>query len=131
MSLATTKLLVSENITQVTEVTPTQVTLNIVPEVSTIPVNFVLPITNSEDFIFTPYKDITSTNLQGALNEFADEVGVKKQNEEPSSYTEGDLWYDLDDNQLKLAREENGSVTFIPLLSADPDMDTLNGGDFV
>lgn len=131
MSLANTKLLVSENITQVTEVSTNQVTLNVVAEVSTIPVDFVLPVSTSEEFIFTPYKNIGSTNLQGALNEFADEVGVKRQNAEPSSYVNGDLWYDLDDNQLKVARYQNGSLTFIPLLSADPDMDTLNGGDFV
>ena len=131
MSLSATTVTVSEDRTSVSEITIGEVKLNIVPELSTVSVDFVLPETDSEKYIFSPYRDINSTNLQSALNEFANEVGVTKQNEEPVEYSEGDLWYDIDDNQLKLAREVNGSVVFIPLLSGDPDMDTLNGGDFV
>ena len=131
MSLSATTVTVSEDRTSVSEITIGEVKLNIVPELSTVSVEFVLPETDSEKYIFSPYRDINSTNVQSALNEFANEVGVTKQNEEPAEYSEGDLWYDIDDNQLKLAREVNGSVVFIPLLSGDPDMDTLNGGDFV
>jgi len=131
MSLSATTVTVSEDRTSVSEITIGEVKLNIVPELSTVSVGFVLPETDSEKYIFSPYRDINSTNVQSALNEFANEVGVTKQNEEPVEYSEGDLWYDIDDNQLKLAREVNGSVVFIPLLSGDPDMDTLNGGDFV
>jgi len=131
MSLSATTVTVSEDRTSVSEITIGEVKLNIVPELSTVSVEFVLPETDSEKYIFSPYRDINSTNVQSALNEFANEVGVTKQNEEPVEYSEGDLWYDIDDNQLKLAREVNGSVVFIPLLSGDPDMDTLNGGDFV
>jgi|11BtaG_2_1085332.scaffolds.fasta_scaffold10284_2 hypothetical protein len=131
MSLSTTTVTVSEDRTSVSEIAIGEVKLNIVPELSTVSVGFVLPETDSSKYIFNPYRDINSTNVQSALNEFANEVGVAKQNEEPVEYSEGDLWYDIDDNQLKLAREVNGSVVFIPLLSGDPDMDTLNGGDFV
>ena len=131
MSLSTTTVTVSEDRTSVSEIAIGEVKLNIVPELSTVSVGFVLPETDSSKYIFSPYRDINSTNVQSALNEFANEVGVAKQNEEPLEYSEGDLWYDIDDNQLKLAREVNGSVVFIPLLSGDPDMDTLNGGDFV
>ncbi len=131
MSISATTVTVSEDRTSVSQITIGEVKLNIVPELSTVSVDFVLPETDSEKYIFSPYRDINSTNLQSALNEFANEVGVTKQNEEPVEYSEGDLWYDIDDNQLKLAREVNGSVVFIPLLSGDPDMDTLNGGDFV
>jgi hypothetical protein len=131
MSISATTITVSEDRTSVSQITIGEVKLNIVPELSTVSVDFVLPETDSEKYIFSPYRDINSTNLQSALNEFANEVGVTKQNEEPVEYSEGDLWYDIDDNQLKLAREVNGSVVFIPLLSGDPDMDTLNGGDFV
>ena len=131
MSLSTTTVTVSEDRTSVSEIAIGEVKLDIVPELSTVSVEFVLPETDSSKYIFTPYRDISSTNIENALNEFANEVGVTKQNEEPVEYNEGDLWYDIDDNQLKLAREVNGSVVFIPLLSGDPDMDTLNGGDFV
>ena len=131
MSLSTTTVTVSEDRTSVSEIAIGEVKLDIVPELSTLSVEFVLPETDSSKYIFTPYRDISSTNIENALNEFANEVGVTKQNEEPVEYNEGDLWYDIDDNQLKLAREVNGSVVFIPLLSGDPDMDTLNGGDFV
>ena len=131
MSFSTSTVTISEDRTSVNEITIGELRLNIVPELSTVSVGFVLPETDSSKYIFSPYKDINSTNVQSALNEFANEVGVAKQNEEPLEYSEGDLWYDIDDNQLKLAREVNGSVVFIPLLSGDPDMDTLNGGDFV
>lgn len=139
MSLSNTKIIVAEDQTNITEVVnlyPAQIATievitNIVPRLRDIEVGFQLPALQSVSYVFTPYKDIGSTNIQDAIYEFAQEVGVTKQNQEPSSYVEGDLWYDLDDNELKLAREQSGSVSFVPLLEGADNMDSLDGGLFV
>ena len=81
MSLSTTTVTVSEDRTSVSEIAIGEVKLDIVPELSTVSVEFVLPETDSSKYIFTPYRDIGSTNIENALNEFANEVGVTKQNE--------------------------------------------------
>jgi hypothetical protein len=72
---------------------------------------------------------MTSTNIQAAIEEL--EATLLKQDSEPLSYEEGDLWYDTDDNELKVAREVSGTLQFIPLLSATGTMDNLDGGGFV
>ena len=139
MSLSNTTVNVAEDQTNVTEVVnlypaqiaTIQIITNIVPRVRRLELDFVLPSLISSEYTFTPYKDIGSSNIQGAIYEFAQEVGVKKQNQEPSSYVEGDLWYDLDDNQLKVAREQSGSVSFVPLLEGGDNMDSIEGGSFV
>lgn len=48
-----------------------------------------------------------------------------------SNVEEGDLWYDTDDDQLKVYRETSTNVfEFVPLASATGTMDNLDGGLF-
>ena len=57
------------------------------------------------------------TNVESALQVLAD--------------NEGDLWYDTDDNQLKVYRETSpGTVEFVPLAEATGTMDILDAGSF-
>ena len=72
---------------------------------------------------------MTSSDVQSAVEELADTF--KKQNSEPGSYVEGDLWYDTDDEQLKVAKDVDGVLQFIPLLTGTGNMDTISGGSFV
>ena len=75
------------------------------------------------------------THVQGALNFLANQFFV--QTSAPTSSTtglsEGDLFYDTDDNQLKIYRETStGTFEFVPIMigndSADPD--TVDAGSF-
>ena len=48
-----------------------------------------------------------------------------------SNLEEGDLWYDTDDDQLKVYRETSANnFEFVPLASATGTMDNLDGGNF-
>ena len=56
-------------------------------------------------------------------------------NEVPSASTanleEGDFFYDLNDNQLKVYREtSNGVFQFVALAQATGDMETVDAGSF-
>jgi len=44
---------------------------------------------------------------------------------------EGDLWYDTDDDQLKVYRETSSNIfEFVPLAQATGTMNNLDGGLF-
>jgi len=48
-----------------------------------------------------------------------------------SNLTEGDLWYDTNDDQLMVYRETSPSILeFVPLAQATGTMDNLDGGGF-
>ena len=48
-----------------------------------------------------------------------------------SSSSTNDLWYDTDDNQLKVYRETSTNVfEFVPLVATTGTMDNLDGGLF-
>jgi len=80
-----------------------------------------------------PVGNLTATNVQTALEDLASTTF--QQNETPSGaqVTEGDTWYDLDDNQYKVYRETSpGTFQWVPIIvgSADGDSDTLDAGAF-
>lgn len=81
----------------------------------------------------TPYNTITATNLQEALEQLADQNF--RSNEAPSSgnIEEGDIWYDKDDDQIKVYRETSiGVFNWVPIIVGSPldDSDTLDAGAF-
>ena len=74
---------------------------------------------------------IPGGTLTSALQILADQF--YRQPEEPtgSNLSEGDLWYDTDDDQLKVYRETSSNVfQFVPLAAATDTMDNLDGGQF-
>jgi len=88
--------------------------------------------TNSDDISVSSYRDIIpGGTLTSALQILADQF--YRQPEEPtgSNLSEGDLWYDTDDDQLKVYRETSSNVfQFVPLAAATDTMDNLDGGQF-
>lgn len=81
----------------------------------------------------TPSGTISSTTLQGAIDELAGDNF--RSNDQPggAQVEEGDTWYDLDDNQYKIYRETSSGVfQWVPIMvgSADGDSDTLDAGAF-
>ena len=89
--------------------------------------------TSASQLTFSPHNVITATNVQDALEQLADQFF--RGNDVPSSGTtnlsEGDFFYDLNDNQLKVYRETSNNVfQFVPLAQATGDMDTVDAGSF-
>ena len=69
-----------------------------------------------------------STN---ALQVLADQFFRGPNTPSGSNLGEGDLWYDTDDDQLKVYREtSSNNFEFVPLAQATGTMDTLDGGNF-
>jgi hypothetical protein len=84
----------------------------------------------------TDAQGITFNNtVEGALNFLANQFFV--QTTAPTSSTtdlaEGDLFYDTDDNQLKIYREvSSGTFQFVPIMIGNDssDSDTVDAGAF-
>ena len=77
----------------------------------------------------------TASNVQDALLQLADQMFV--QTSAPAADTtnlaEGDLFYDTDDNQLKIYREtSSGTFSFVPIMIGNDsaDSDTIDAGSF-
>ena len=80
-----------------------------------------------------PYGTITSTNLQGALEELADQDFRSSTQPTSLNIEEGDTWYDTQNNQLKVYRETSiGVFEWVPIIvgNISPDSDTLDAGAF-
>jgi|TARA_B100001939_G_C16930377_1_gene613676 hypothetical protein len=74
---------------------------------------------------------IPAGSLQNALQVLADQFYRGTDAPSNSNLDEGDLWYDTDDNQLKVYRETStNTFEFVPLAQASGTMDSLDGGGF-
>tara|TARA_B100001059_G_scaffold38757_1_gene31346 strand:- start:2295 stop:2708 length:414 start_codon:yes stop_codon:yes gene_type:complete len=81
----------------------------------------------------TPYNTITSSTLQAALQELADQDFRGASAPSGSSVQEGDTWYDTDDDQLKVYREtSSGTFAWVPIMvgNISPDSDTIDAGSY-
>jgi hypothetical protein len=111
-------------------------TITVVEDVTSISVSAISPTdasTSAAQLAFTPHNVITATNVQDALEQLADQFF--RGNDVPSASTtnleEGDFFYDLNDNQLKVYRETSSNVfQFVPLAQATGDMETVDAGSF-
>ena len=109
MSTQTT-IAVTESVTEVS-VTGTSTTIDITDDVTelqayTLAVPFEVPgqIT-ANNVTVTPYNTIASTNLQTVLQGLADQDFRGTTAPTGSTVSEGDTWYDTDDEQFKVYRE--------------------------
>ena len=80
----------------------------------------------------TPYHTITSSTLQDALEELADQ-DFRGTSTPTTNVQEGDTWYDTDDDQLKVYRETStGNFAWVPIMvgNISPDSDTIDAGSY-
>lgn len=74
---------------------------------------------------------IPEGTLSNALGVLADQFFRSDSAPTGSNLSEGDLWYDTNDDQLMVYRETSPSnYEFVPLASATGTMDNLDGGGF-
>ncbi len=129
MKLSNTTCTVSENIIQITENSSNSITVNETQEETELALDVKISETFADSYVTTSHNHMTSTNIQAAIQELADTIKV--QDSIPLNYEQGDLWYDSDDNELKVAREIGDVLQFVPLLSGTGNSDTVSGGTFV
>ena len=125
-----TEIIIAETNVAVS-VTENVTTLNIVPAVTTVEAKgLAIALSDSAAMGVTPYGTITATNVQAALNQLADQDFRSTSTPTGTNVSEGDTWYDLDDNTMKVYREiSSGVFAWTNVVVAETN-DTLDAGAF-
>ena len=86
----------------------------------------------SDDITVNAHNNVYPTgSLTTALQKLADQFFRGPSAPTGSNLSEGDLWYDTDDDQLKVYRETSANnFEFVPLAQATGTMNNLDGGLF-
>ena len=97
--------------------------------------NQALPlVTNTASTInSTAYGSITATTIQGALEQLADQSFRQDAAPTGATVSEGDTWYDTDDDEFKVYREiSTGVFAWAPIMIGTPpgDSDIVDAGAF-
>ena len=133
-----TVVTVSESVTDITVTGQETIAVDITQSDVNVEVNnFVLPVQyqDSANVVVVPYGTVTATNVQAALQQLADQNfrGTSAPADGSTNLSEGDFFYDTDDDQLKVYRETSSGVfEFVPIIVGDAssDSDTLDAGAF-
>jgi len=81
----------------------------------------------------TPYNTITATDLQTALEQLADQFFRTTSTPTGSNISEGDLWYNPSNNQLKVYREVSPATfewVYIMVGDDSDSSDNIDAGAF-
>jgi len=111
------------------------ITVNVQPQTTQIEVSSAVA-TGASNIPFTGTGTLsTSGNIADALQILADQFYVSTTPPSPgdANLEEGDLFYDTDDNQLKIYREtSSGTFSFVPIMIGNDsaDSDTVDAGGF-
>ena len=127
--MADTNITVSEDSTAISIPSDTTITVN--EDITSVDITASTPITitTAAGIGFSPYGTVASTNVQSALQEIADQFTI--QTSAPGTPSEGDLFYDTDDDRLQVYADADGSRQWITILrAAADDMQRLDGGSF-
>jgi len=128
--MADVTVTVTEDVTSVTVEADTAITVT--EDVTDVDVTATTPvsITSAGGISFNAYGGVSSTNVQSALQELADQFTITTS--QPGSPSEGDLFYDTDDNVLQVYADADGSTQWLTILRAGAadDMQRLDGGSF-
>ena len=119
--------------------TPNNTTLNATAQTTTLTISSAVADTASDAGSITfnsPVGTLTGqTTVEGALNFLANQffVATTAPTANTTNLAEGDLFYDTDDNQLKIYRETTeGTFSFVPIMIGNDsaDSDTIDAGAF-
>ena len=128
---------VAEDVTTVTVTSEEAITVAITADTTDVSVSAIPPITSAADIINTVYGTITSTTVQAALEQLADQFFRQSATPSGTNLAEGDLWYDTANEELRVYREISaGSYEWQALVSGGyvsgeaSLMDKLDGGLF-
>ena len=128
--MADTDVTINEDVTSISIPSDTEITVT--EDVTEVNITATTPttITQASGISFTPYGTVAGNNVQSALQEIADQFTITTS--QPGSPSEGDLFYDTDDNVLQVYADADGSRQWLTILSAGAadDMQRLDGGSF-
>ena len=133
-----TQVTVTEVVTDLTVSNTNAVSLNLTTEDVSVSINnFAIPINfmDAANVVFAGHNTVTANNVSDAIKQLADQSfrGTTPPADGTANLEEGDLFYDTDDNQIKVYRETStGVFEFVPIIVGDAsgDSDTLDAGAF-
>ena len=126
---------VTESVTTV-EATGSNTALTISPtvtEVNAYNLALAVGVTPASAISSTAYGSITATNVQDAIQQLADQSFRQAAAPTGATVSEGDTWYDTDDEDFKVYRETStGVYEWVPIMLGTPpgDSDIVDAGTF-
>lgn len=119
-------------------ITPNNTTLNATAQTTTLTISSAIggDVSDAAGITFSnPVGTLANTtDVEDALNFLANQfyVATTAPTANTQDLAEGDLFYDTDDNQLKVYRDVDGSATFVPIMIGNDsaDSDTIDAGAF-
>ena len=128
-----TVVTVTESVTDITVTGQEAISVDITQSDVNVEVNnFVLPNTyqDATNTVIAPYGSITANNVQGALEQLADQDFRTSDTPTGTNVQEGDTWYDTTENEMKIYREiSSGVFAWTNLVVTNTD-DLLDAGAF-
>ena len=134
----TTTISIVEEVTELSVSNTNAISVTLVDDPTVLTVNnFAIPVhfMDSGNVSFDGHNTVTADNVRDAIKQLADQQfrGTTPPADGTANLEEGDLFYDTDDNQIKVYREtSNGVFEFVPIIVGDAsgDSDTLDAGAF-
>jgi hypothetical protein len=120
-------------------ITPSTTSINATAQTTTLTISSAVAqsINDASSITFTsPVGTLGGqSTVEGALNFLANQfyVATTAPSANTTNLAEGDLFYDTDDNQLKIYREtSSGTFEFVPIMIGNDsaDSDTVDAGSF-
>ena len=132
MSESSIKVIASQTTNSIT-VGDSSITVNVIPRQTSVTVSSAIAA-GAENIPFSGTGTVASAgSVASAIQIVADQQfrGTTPPADGTTNLEEGDLFYDTDDDQLKVYRETSTNVfEFVPLAAATGTMDNLDGGLF-
>ena len=134
----TTTIQIVEQVTELSVSNANAISVTLVDDPTVLTVNnFAIPVQfmDSGNVSFDGHNTVTADNVRDAIKQLADQQfrGTTPPADGTANLEEGDLFYDTDDNQIKVYRETStGVFEFVPIIVGDAsgDSDTLDAGAF-
>ena len=138
MSTPATQVTITEQVTDVTVNNTNAITVDLTTEDVSVSINnFAIPVNfmDAANVVFAGHNTTSANNVSDALKQLADQSfrGTTPPADGTANLEEGDLFYDTDDDQIKVYRETSSGVfEFVPIIVGDAsgDSDTLDAGAF-
>lgn len=120
-------------------ITPSTTSINATAQTTTLTISSAIAssVNDASSITFTsPVGTLGGqSTVEGALNFLANQfyVATTAPSSDTTNLAEGDLFYDTDDNQLKIYREtSSGTFEFVPIMIGNDsaDSDTVDAGSF-
>ena len=138
MAAPATEVTITEQVTDLSVTNTNAIAVTLTTEDVSVSINnFAIPVNfmDAANVVFAGHNTITANNVSDALKQLADQSfrGTTPPADGSANLEEGDLFYDTDDNQLKIYRETStGTFEFVPIMIGNDsaDSDTVDAGAF-